>query len=460
MQIQPKPSAEKTAIVDGEQNQEVIEDEFLTVGNMNPVLEQARERAFFQVLHDLEELFRQNRWEEILSVYYPVKEKLPELENHPRVHQIRGKLAFALGQVKRFDEAIAELSLCINQAPNDFYHHNSLAYTAYNSLYAAKNREVFLAGKMREDRIKLAHRHFTAAQSIRPDNVTNCYRRGMLLKQIENKPKKAIPMFHQAVKNWESLDEEIRETRHREHKNYVKSLYHLAGCLLEAQCPQAALDAIKKCLSQDEGSNHVSLVFKFFAFGKVHFHLNRFSEAKDALKFALKTAEKQPIDFVFELLARTYLALDDAERALNTIRSVPENRRRPYIQWTESDILCSLKKFSEAEIILVQSQKRDNRSRHKALVRLARISYLLGRYKETVKYAQSASVFFREKWANAYEEGMFWEALGLYRLGDIHTARRIAEDLQIINPCYDKLDMLMSRLGGDEHETDPSHSKG
>ncbi len=454
MQIQPKPSVEKTAITDSDPKQKIVGDEFLTAESMNPVLEQARERAFAQVLHDMDELFRQNRWEEILALYHPVKEKLPELENHPRLHQIRGKLAFAMGQVRRFDDAIRQLTLCIDQAPNDFHHHNSLAYTAYNSLYAAKNREIFLAGKLKEDRIKLAHQHFMAAQAIRPDNVTNCYRRGMLVKQIENKPKKAIPLFYQAVKNWESLDSESREARHQEHKNYVKSLYHMAGCLLEARCSQSALEAVKKCLSEDEGSNHLSLLFKYFALGKVQFHLNRFSEAKDALKFALKTAEKQPVDFVFELLARTYLALGDPERALESVRNVPQNRRRPYIQWTEADILCVLKKFSEAQNILELSQQRDNRSRHKALVRLARIGYLLGRFQDTVEYAKKASSFYMEKWVNSYEEGMFWEALGLYRLGDINAARMLAEDLAIINPYYDKLDMLMDRLRGDGHGTD------
>jgi hypothetical protein len=139
MHIQPKPSVDKSAIVDGDQNLEITGDEFLTADSMNPVLEQARERAFSQVLHDMEESFRQNRWEEILSIYYPVKEKLSELEKHPRLHQVRGKRAFALGQTKRFDEAIVELALCIDQAPNDYYHHNSLAYMAYNSLYAAKS---------------------------------------------------------------------------------------------------------------------------------------------------------------------------------------------------------------------------------------------------------------------------------------------------------------------------------
>ena len=239
MQVQPNKNMVVTADIDGNQKKDFAGDEFLTMDNMNPVLEQARERAFSQVLHDTEELFRQNRWDEMAALYCPIKDKCPEIENHPRLHQIRGKLAFALGQLKRFDEAIGELTLCIEQAPNDFYHHGSLAYTAYNSLYAAKNREVFLAGKIREDRISLAHRHFAAATAIRPDNITNFYRRGMLLKQLENKSRKAMPMFQQAVKNWEALDEESRDSRQREFKNYVKSLYHLAGCLLESRHPKA-----------------------------------------------------------------------------------------------------------------------------------------------------------------------------------------------------------------------------
>jgi len=457
MRIQPNPNPENKVSSPGQPKEQMVEDEFLTLANMNPVMSQARERAFSRVFSDMDELFRKNQWEEILAVYYPIKEKLPELADHARLHQLRGKLAFALGQIKRFDEAIEELLLCVEQAPNDFYHHNSLAYTAYNSLYAAKNREVFLAGKLKENRIQLAHKHFTAAQAIRSDTITNYYRRGMLFKQIENKPQKAIPMFQRAVKNWESLDDESREMRQREYKNYIKSLYHLASCLLNTRCPQMALDAIKRCLSHDEGTNHVSLLFKFFALGKIQFHLNQFSEAKDALKFALKTAENKPADFVFELLARTYLALNDPERALKTIRHVPENRRRPYIQWTEADILCSLRQFSEAEAILEKCSKRDNRSRHKALVRMARISYLLSRYKDTVTFAQNASAFFREKWNNAYDEGMFWEALGLYRLGDIEAARTLAEDLRIICPDYDKLEILISRLESNDHETNTAN---
>ena len=55
----------------------------------------------------------------------------------------------------------------INGDPGNFYHHSSLAYTAYNSLFAAQNRDVFLRGKARADRKELAHRHFRRSQELR-----------------------------------------------------------------------------------------------------------------------------------------------------------------------------------------------------------------------------------------------------------------------------------------------------
>ena len=55
---------------------------------------------------------------------------------------------------------------------------------------------------------------------------------------------------------------------------------------------------------------------KYFAPGKVQFHLNRFA---DALLFAAKCRHDGPLDFVFELLARTYLAMGTAGKAREAV---------------------------------------------------------------------------------------------------------------------------------------------
>lgn len=173
----------------------LFEDEFLTADSLIPHKKDAADRSLKLTVGEIEELIREKKWEDIIAVFHPVEEKLPELLIHDKDVRIREKLAFALGQLKRFDEAIGELNQCILKDPDNFYHHNALAYTAYNSLYAAKNREIFLSGKARGDRIKLAHKHFNIAQALRPEGVTNYYRQAMLFKQLENKPEKALPLF-------------------------------------------------------------------------------------------------------------------------------------------------------------------------------------------------------------------------------------------------------------------------
>jgi len=189
-----------------EMKKEIIEDEFLNLGDLTAFKRDAAERHLKQVLMEMNELIREKKWEDAASLIHPVEEKLPELVSYGLEVPLREKAGFVLGQLKRFDKAISELSFGIQKDPENFILHSSLAYTAYNSLYAAKNREIFLSGKIKEDRIRLAHRHFQKAQQLRPDGVTNFYREGMLYKQLENKVEKALPLFQQAVANWDKLD--------------------------------------------------------------------------------------------------------------------------------------------------------------------------------------------------------------------------------------------------------------
>lgn len=424
----------------------VIEDAFVCAADLIPVKRDALRRTVQATLTEIEVLFRDNRWEDALSLFHPLEEKLPELLADSLDVNIRQKLAFALGQLNRFEEAIEELERCIRQRPDDFFLHNAMAYTAYNSLYAAKNREVFLRGKHRAQRIELAHRHFAKAQLLRPDGVTNCYRQGMLFKQIEGKAVKALPLFLKAIQNWERLDEEAKSGRQQERKNYIKALYNGASAALACRHARQALDMIRKCMSGDEATDYIAKSFKYFALGKVHFHLNRFDEAREALNAALHHGASSPVDFAVELLARTYLCLDDWQSALATIRKVPENRRRPYICWTEADALAASGDLTAAADLLKRSAKRDGRSRHKTLVRLARIAYLLGNYQETTSCAEQALAFFAENWSRAYDEGLFWRALGALKGGFHDVAREAALELKAVNPDYPKLNQLLEAI--------------
>lgn len=376
-----------------------------------------------RLISGIEELVKENRWEKIIALCYPVEEKRPDLVAAGTDVSLRARAAFALSHLKRFNEAISELVHCVAREPRNFLHHSALAFNAYNSVWADKNREVRLSADLRRDRIALAHDHFKKAREIRPDNVTVFYREGMLYKGIENKGAKALPLFMRAVRNWEEMSAREKEVRHQERKNYIKSLYQAAAIVLDMGSAVKALEMVEKCIAADDRSGHVEAVFKFFALGKIRFAMGRLPGAEAALKKALESRRKnQPVDFVFELMGRVYLAAGDAAGALSAVGRVPEHRRRPYVRWTEADALCALGRTDEARKTLLSAAERDSLSRHKTLLQLARIEFDAGRFDTVKTHAEAADRFFRGKWGNPCIEAQFWKGWAAWKTGDRKNA--------------------------------------
>ena len=85
-------------------------DEFLSSDELVPVHIEAAERMQESILAEMETLFRENRWEDALSLFYPIEEKAPEIVELGVDVSVREKNAFALGHLQRFDEAIVELN--------------------------------------------------------------------------------------------------------------------------------------------------------------------------------------------------------------------------------------------------------------------------------------------------------------------------------------------------------------
>ncbi|MBF0412083.1 MAG: hypothetical protein HQK70_05150 [Desulfamplus sp.] len=424
-----------------------FEDQFLNLKEFLTPESDFIKKAKHKSLDDILLMMQANQWDNIISLYYPVDEKNPELVVSGADLPIREKVAFALGQLQRFDEAIAELETCIKREPENFYTRSSLGYIAYNSLFALKNREIMLTPQVKAQRIALAHTNFAKARQLKPDNVTCFYREGMLYTQIENKPDPAIPLFSKACLNWEKLTGDQRLERHQEKKNYIKSLYRLASLILEKGDAKGALARITICIAEDEKRNYLSPSFKYFALGKVYFQLGSHEKAKDALVFAMKSGTSgQPDQFVVELLARTLLALGESEKALELLRTVPEKMKRPYFRWTESDVLCSLHCFKEAEQTLRVALERDMMSKHKTLIRLVKIHYMQRDFERAEKAAAQAVQFFRQQWNNPYNEGLFWQSLATFRMGRRKEAETLAMELQKNCPHYSKLGALLATI--------------
>lgn len=427
--------------------EEIFEDQFLNIKKFlspdSDFIKKSRNKS----LDDITLMMQANQWDNIIALYYPVDEKNPELAASGSDLSIREKVAFALGQVKRFDEAVKELETCIAREPENFYTRSSLAYTAYSSLFALKNREIMMTPQIKAQRIALAHANFEKAHKLKPDNITCFYREGMLFSKIENKPEPAIPLFSKACLNWENLTQDQRVERHQEKKNYIKSLYRLASLILEKGDAKGALARLTKCIQEDDKRDHIALSFKYFALGKVYFHLGDNAKAKDALVFAMKSSKSgQSDDFIVELLAKTLLALENPQKALELIQTVPEKMRRPYFRWTEADILCSLNRFKEAEKALVSAVERDVFAKHKTLIRLAKLYYLQRNFQQAEQAAAGSVQFFRQQWSKSYNEGLFWQALSTFRMGRKKEAEDLAMELKMSYPYYPKLGALMAAI--------------
>ncbi len=436
---------ENTVICEQEEERSSFEkDEFFSVEDLVPVDSQASRRELTRVLGEIATLSSENKWEEIVALFFPVEEKIPELVEHGMDTDVRAGVAFALGRLKRHDEAISELTICTTAYPDNFMYQSSLGYTAYDSLMSASNNEKFLSGQARAERIALSHTHFRRAQQIRPDGVTNFYREGALLKNIEQRPKDAVPLFERAVRNWDALDERAQKARHQERKNFIKSLYQGAGAMLSSGRAPSAITFLRRCLAEDENKNYIELEFKYFALGKILFNLNKFKEAKDALLFAIQCGGAR--DFICELLARVYLGLKNVDKAQEIIEKVPENKRRPYFRWTEADVLCAAGNYTDARKVLVQCAEKDKRSRHKALLKLAKIDYVLGKHEKAFAWAKEADIFLRQRWESRSAEGLFLQAASLYRLGRNDESLAIALELKEIDPSFPKLDKLLKAL--------------
>ncbi len=384
-----------------------------------------------------------NNWQRIIDLFYPLEEKEPELTTLGLETPVRAELAFALSHAGKTDQSIAQYQKCVKAQPDNFFYASGLAYVLYDMVYSTKNRERILPPQQKARHIEQAHKYFSRAQEIRPEGVTNYYRQGMLYKNIQNMDLKAAPLFRKAIENWEAYDALIREKRHQEYKNYVKSLYNLASCLLKQKRAGEALKCLEKCIRLDEDKNHVKPEHKYFALGKVHFELGRFDEARKDLEFAATCTDPRNGDYIYELWARVWLGKEKPMEALQVLSKIPEKFRRQFVRWTEGDCYAALQDYQKARQTWIKSLERDRRSRHRALIRLARLEFKMNNFEQCLKYAEDSTKFHLDTYGSPDPDGLFWSAAACIRLNDRDKALDRINDLKAFRPDYPMLGRLV-----------------
>lgn len=399
------------------------------------------------ILNEISELRKERKWADIIEIFHPLGKNEPHLVNCALDQPIRQEIAFALCQVGRFDESIEEYEKCLSADPNNYRLHLAVAYVIQNKLLSIKSSKTPIHPKEKKNLLKKAFTCLNKAAELRPDSVTAAYRHGSLYKHFTNDMKSAATYFERAVMNWECLEEEQRKRRHQEFKNYIKSLYNLSSCKLHLKNPREAHHYILKCISKDSETNFISPEIKGFTLGKVLFVLNDLKGALEVLKETRKHAQINGSgEYILELLARTYLRLGYLQEALEVIREVPPKLKRPYIVWTEADILSSMGDFQEAKRLLIKCAERDRKGAHKAYIKLARIEFLEKNYEQVIVTADMADKFHRETYGSPYHEAIFWRIAVLLRTNQIVQASEEFNELKKLNPYYSNLKLLEMEL--------------
>ena len=423
-------------------------EDFLLKESFAPRFQEQSRAELRRCLAEAEELQRSNRWDDILALFHPLEGKVPSVVDAGIDLGLRLKVAFALGQTGRFEEALKCLQPALKLHPDDFWVHSAIGYNAYQSLLKRDDRKVALIPEQKRDRIRLAHHHFKCCQDLRPDHVTSFYREGMLYKEVEGKTVKACDCFQKAIENWTALTEEQRTKRHQERPKYMRSLYHMASCLLSNKEPRRALDLMQRCFQEDQ-TDVLSPVHKHFGMAKILYGLCRYQDALDHLETAGLAAQAgEPTDYIWELAARSALLLGKPEKGMDYLGRIPEKRRRHYVRWTESDLLVALGRDAEAEQVLLRSAERDRRSRHRALMRLAQLHYRQSDSSRALQAAEQANRFCLDTFGNECQDALFWRAACLHRLGRFEEADQTLNDLQRLNPNYPNLCRLQERIRG------------
>ena len=87
--------------------EDMSQDDFFSEAELAGLKPEAAQRALKQALSEMHELIREKKWEDVISIFHPVEEKFPELVEYELDVELREKIGLVLGQLKKFDEAIA-----------------------------------------------------------------------------------------------------------------------------------------------------------------------------------------------------------------------------------------------------------------------------------------------------------------------------------------------------------------
>ncbi len=403
-----------------------------------------------EVMRHIQLMKARGAWEEILRAFYPLDQKRPDLPEGQERLLIMQETAFALSQTKRFSEAIDLLLQCQERDPRNYQVAASLGFNYYNALMSDKGREIRL-GEEKARYVEGADRWLRVAEELYPANVVDFYRHGMLYHHIlERKDNKACPLFEAAVANWESLSREERDRRHKDHKNYIKALYHLAKARMRLGRYAEAEQAARKCMEEDRETDHEEPVHKFYLLGRILLEAGREEEAVAHLKNAAHMRTKRPKDYVYYTLAVCLVRLERWDEALEWLAKVPPRYMKPHMKRLAGWIHYRTGHPEQAGSLLDEALREDSKGCHLTLVVMGRIFQDLGNWEQALQCFRKANQFKRKEFLNDHQEALFGEGQCLLRMGDREGAAEAFRKVLVLNDRHVQAAEALKEITGDE----------
>ncbi len=315
---------------------------------------------------------------------------------------VADKVAFALGRVRRYADAIDLVvrAYAVLPAPRRASALVWLHYAGCMELLSPSRAQRPTKIPDRETLREGFRKWVAEALRADPDSIKDLYRLGIWEAQVESRrDKPALAAFERAIAAYRGFDEAFRERRHDLRGYYVRALYAAARSALRLGLVIRARHHIFACIREDRNRDHVASLFKMHLAGTVCVRHGEPDAAERAFRLALDADAVRDRTFVFSSLARLRLAQGDPTDAVAWIeRNVRPERRPPDVWRTLGDAQGVLGDVRAAENAYRNALLRDRSGRHRTLVAVGALHQAKGDLDQAARDYEQAREFRRRRW--------------------------------------------------------------
>lgn len=338
-------------------------------------------------------------------------------------------VGFALGQLRRHDEALAMVGRAYALEPNH-RRASALAYLHYDACWTiAKERR---SSPEQLHRHKDGFRHWIAeALRLSPGDMKDLYRLGVFEAQLEAcHDKVALRAFEQALDAWDQMSVTDRGWRHDLFKVRAKTLYAAARSAFRLNLMVRARKHCFECIRFDEKSQYLELVHKLGLAARICLQLGEIEAAERAVRIALDDRGQVQKSHLHALMARIQWKRGDVHSAIAWLDNHTRPERRDSPTWRLlGDLLMVDARLIDAERAYQAALQRDRVGRHLTLTRIGALREQKGAIRAAEQAYDQALDFRRRRYSSDHMPALMGKERCLRALGKGELADQLGPRL-------------------------------